>query len=75
MIAAGLLLYQVIQLVLGNPDSHSLQTILEQGALLILFGVFSIYHWRCLQSDGQRVSKALTEKYARLPPVCQPLFN
>jgi hypothetical protein len=69
MIAAGLLLYQVIQLVLGNADSHSLQTILEQGALLILFGVFSIYHWRCLQSDGQRVSKALTEKYATFPVV------
>ncbi len=69
MIAAGMLLYQVIQLVLGNADRHSLQTILEQGALLILFVVFSIYHWRCLQSDGRRVSKALTEKYAAFPVV------
>lgn len=69
MIAAGMLLYQVIQLVLGNPDRHSLQTILEQGALLILFVVFSIYHWRCLQSDGRRVSKALTEKYTAYPVV------
>ncbi len=68
-IAAGMLLYQVFQLVLGNADSHSLQTILEQGALLILFAVFSIYHWRCLQSDGRRVSKALTEKHAAFPVV------
>jgi hypothetical protein len=69
MIAAGMLLYQVIQLILGNADSHSLQTILEHGALLILFAVFSLYHWRCLQSDGQRVSKALAEKYASFPVV------
>jgi len=69
MIAAGMLLYQVFQLVLGNADSHSLQTILEHGALLILFAVFSLYHWRRLQSDGRRVSKALTEKYAAFPVV------
>jgi hypothetical protein len=69
MIAAGLLLYQVIQLLLGNADSDSLQTILEQGALLILFVVFSTYHWRCLQSDSRRVSKALSEKYETFPVV------
>ncbi len=40
MITAGMLLYQVIQLVLGNADRHSLQTILELGALLILFVIF-----------------------------------
>lgn len=67
MITAGMLLYQVIQLVLGNADRHSLQTILSLGALLILFVIFSIYHWRCLQSDGRRVSKALIEKYATFP--------
>ena len=67
MIAAGMLLYQVIQLLLGNADRHSLQTILALGALLILFVIFSIYHWRCLQSDGRRVSKALTDKYAAFP--------
>jgi len=67
MITAGMLLYQLIQLVLGNADRHSLQTILSLGALLILFVIFSIYHWRCLQADGRRVSKALIEKYAAFP--------
>ena len=35
--------------------------------ILILFVIFSIYHWRCLQADGRRVSKALIEKYAAFP--------
>lgn len=69
MISAGTVLFELIQLALGNGDESSLEAILEMATLLILFVIFSLYHWRLLRSDGQRISQTLAEKHAAFPVV------
>lgn len=69
MISAGIMLFELIQVALGNGDEYSTQVILELAALLVLFVIFSFYHWRFLRSDGQRISQALAKKHAAFPVV------
>ena len=67
MISAGVLIFGVLQAVLGNPDDDLLQSSLELVSLLILFSLFIWYHGLVLRSDGRLLDQTQAEQQAKFP--------
>jgi uncharacterized membrane protein YidH (DUF202 family) len=67
MISAGVLVFQVLQAVLGDPDENLLQISLELTCLLILFSIVIWYHGLVLRSDSKLSNQIQTAKQAAFP--------
>jgi uncharacterized membrane protein len=67
MISAGILIFQVLQALLGDPDDNLLQIALELVSLLILFSLVIWYHGSVLRSDGSLSAQTQAEQHAEFP--------
>ena len=67
MISAGVLIFEVLQAILGDPDEDLLQTVLELVSLLILFSLVIGYHAQILRSDGRLISQIQAKLQAEFP--------
>jgi hypothetical protein len=56
------LVYQLIRVVLNVEVSDFLNTVLNLGQLLFLFGIVLVYHLNVLRADGASTADALAEK-------------
>jgi hypothetical protein len=64
MISAGILIFTLINAVLGGENSSLMRDVLHSLILLILFAVLLLYHLSALRRDGASRSLALDEKQA-----------
>jgi hypothetical protein len=67
MISAGTLIFQLLQAILGDPDSDLLQITLELISLLILFSLVLWYHGGVLRSDGRLSTQSQAEQHTEFP--------
>jgi hypothetical protein len=67
MITTGWLLYELIRSLLGIASNNSLQTMITLIGTLLLFLVFTYYHWRLLRVDGQKLDEATSERRKNFP--------
>jgi hypothetical protein len=67
MASAGVLVYNLLQALLGRPPDGLLQWILDSLRNLILFALLGVYHGVVLRRDGRRAAGALAEKHAAFP--------
>jgi uncharacterized membrane protein YidH (DUF202 family) len=67
MISAGVLIFEVLQAILGDPDENLLQTVLELVSLLILFSLVIWYHALILRSDGRLSAQIQAKLQAEFP--------
>ena len=67
MISAGVLIFQVLQAILGDPDDNLLQIALELISLLILFSLVIWYHALVLRSDGHLSAQTQAKQQAEFP--------
>jgi len=67
MISAGMLIFEGLQAVLGDPDENLLQTVLELVSLLILFTLVIWYHALILRSDGRSSAQIQEKLQAEFP--------
>jgi len=67
MVSAGMLVFYVLQAVLGEPPQDFASLVLELVISLGLFGVLLWYHGRLLQIDGRLAAQTLAEKHADFP--------
>jgi len=67
MISAGMLIFQLLQAVLGDPDEALLQIALELVSLLLLFLLVLWYHGQVLRSDGILSDQIQAEQQADFP--------
>ncbi len=67
MISAGVLIFQVLQALLGDPEDNLLQITLELFSLLILFSLVIWYHGLILRSDGHLSAQTQAEQHAEFP--------
>jgi uncharacterized membrane protein YidH (DUF202 family) len=67
MISAGMLIFEGLQALLGDPDENLLQTLLELVSLLILFTLVIWYHALILRSDGRLFAQIQAKLQADFP--------
>jgi hypothetical protein len=67
MVSTGWLLYELISNLLGIAESNSLQIIFRILGTLVLFLVFTYYHWRLLRQDGKLLDETLAERQRNFP--------
>jgi hypothetical protein len=67
MISAGVLIYQILQAMLGDPDDNLLRITFELVSLLILFVLVVWYHGLVLRSDGRLLALTQAEQHAEFP--------
>jgi hypothetical protein len=67
MFGTGILLYQVLRAILGNPaDDFTLRVLMPLKTVLV-FVVLFIFHWRALRADGRREQRSLSRRFAQYP--------
>lgn len=67
MITTGGLLYDLLSNLLNIGTRYSLQSILSLSGTLILFLVFTFYHWRLLRQDGKKLDQSLAVRHSQYP--------
>ncbi len=67
MFSAGMMFFQLLSAVLGDPPDRLLLETLRLLALLILFVSLLAYHWTSLRGDARRAEKALGNRHAAFP--------
>jgi hypothetical protein len=67
MISAGMLIFQVLQAILGAPDHYFVETSLELLTSLILFGLLLGYHGQVLRRDNRLASETMAAQQAEFP--------
>ena len=67
MVSAGTLIYQLLRVILGEPNTDLLQISLELVSVLILFALVIWYHGQILRSDGRLSTQAQTDQHAEFP--------
>jgi len=67
MISAGGLIFQVLNLALGEPVRDAALQMLQQVKNLALFVVLLLYHWQALRRDGRLEALTLEEKHSIFP--------
>jgi len=65
--SAGALLYQLINALLGSPESNFLRTVLVMIELLLLFIGLMVYHWKALRADTSLAEAALQDRHSQFP--------
>lgn len=64
MVSAGLLLYQLLNSLLGG-DAFDLTEILYSLQALVLFGLFLFYHFSTLRADGSQAAETLAGRLSQ----------
>jgi hypothetical protein len=67
MISAGTLIFQLLQALLGDPDSELLQISLDLISMLVLFSLVIWYHAVVLRSDGRLLNQSQVERQTDFP--------
>ncbi len=67
MFSTGVLLFQVISALLGDPVDNMLVQAVEQLEMMLLFVVLLAYHWRVLRHDTRLSTQALSKRHAQFP--------
>jgi hypothetical protein len=67
MISTGTLIFQLLQALLGDPDSELLQISLDLISMLVLFSLVIWYHGVVLRSDGRLLNQARVERQTEFP--------
>ncbi len=67
MISAGVLIFHLLQALLGDPDDDLLQITLDLISILGLFFLTIWYHGQVLRSDGRLFSQAQDAQFADFP--------
>jgi hypothetical protein len=67
MVSAGMLIFYLLQAVLGEPPQDFASLVLELVISLGFFGILLWYHGRLLQIDGRLAAQTLAEKHADFP--------
>jgi hypothetical protein len=69
MVTTGWLLFELISSILGVSTPNFTQTFLTLLGTLVLFLVFTIYHWRLLRQDGQKLDETMASRQQAFPVV------
>ncbi len=67
MVSAGMLIYQILRALLGDPIGQLVMVVLQQFVTLLLFGIVLVYHWLALREDGRLAERSLSRRYAQYP--------
>ena len=67
MISAGMLVFHLIQALLGEPDQDVAVIVAELVSSLVLFVLLLWYHGRLVQKDGWLVSQNMAARHAEFP--------
>jgi hypothetical protein len=67
MISAGGLVFQLLSLVLGDPEPEPGRAIAGLLKTLLLFVLLLVYHWQALRADNRRAARTLAEKHSLFP--------
>lgn len=67
MISAGVLIFQLLQALLGEPDDDLVQISLNLTVVLVMFFFVIWYHGLVLRSDGRLFAKSQAERFADFP--------
>jgi hypothetical protein len=67
MVTTGWLLYELIGSILGIASTNFGQTLLTLLGTLVLFLVFTTYHWRLLRADNQKLDKTIAAYQQAFP--------
>jgi hypothetical protein len=67
MVTTGTLLFQLLLLVLGDPEEDILRLSLQMLSMIIIFAVMLAYHWQSLRSDTRMAEKSLSEQHSLFP--------
>jgi hypothetical protein len=62
-----LLIFELLQALLGDPANDLLQVSLEMLSLLLLFIAFLWYHGRVLRTDNRMAAQSLAARHAEYP--------
>ncbi len=64
MISAGILIFELLQAILGDPEDNLLQISLELSSVLFLFLLLIWYHGWVLRADGKLFSNFQKKRFA-----------
>lgn len=67
MASAGVLVYNLLQALLGRPPDRLMELVLDSLRNLLLFVILGVYHGLVLARDGRQAASALTQKHAAFP--------
>ena len=67
MFSAGALLFQIISALLGDPPEDLLVEVMQVLSVLVLFLVFSAYHWQVLRVDNRLAGQTLASLHSQFP--------
>jgi hypothetical protein len=67
MFSGGVVIYELLKALLGNPSATLLLTLLQELKTVILFALLLAYHWTALRADGRMAERALARRYAQFP--------
>ena len=67
MVTTGWLLYELISNLLGIAAANSTIIIFRILSTLVLFLIFTYYHWRLLRQDGKLLDETLAERQRNFP--------
>jgi hypothetical protein len=69
MFSAGALFFNLIRALLGDPPYEFALNSTKIVALLVLFVVLLVYHWRALRADGRLATKEMEAQHAAFSVV------
>lgn len=67
MFGTGILFYQVIRALLGNPVVNFSLRVLIPLKTVLLFVTLFIFHWQTLRADGRMAERSLSRRFAQYP--------
>jgi hypothetical protein len=67
MFTAGMLIYQLLRALLGDPVDNILLAALQQFKSLLLFAGLLIFHGLALRADNRIAERSLARRYAQFP--------
>lgn len=67
MASAGVLLYQILQALLGQPPKDLLLNALQMIKTLVLFALLLAFHGQSLRSDSRLAERSLITRHANFP--------
>jgi hypothetical protein len=67
MVSAGMLLFNLLSALLGDPPQDLVTESLNLGKSLLLFILLMLYHWQALRTDSRLANASLAVKHADFP--------
>jgi hypothetical protein len=67
MFSAGMLLYQILNVLLGGSSDNLLLASVQGFKSLLLFALITAFHWQALRTDSQRAERTLTRRHEQFP--------